>query len=555
VTSAGRSKTLTCAAEDGGRREFLIAGARAALGLPLLAAGVSPLRAYAQTRARDIKPRRGGVLVMAMSADPATLNPDLSTGVTDHTVGELIYEGLTEIRDDFTVQPALAKSWTISPDGLIYEFKLVEANWHDREPFTSTDVKYTLEEVSSKFAAKFAAAAGLIKSVEATDPQTVIITLRKPYAPLLFSLSAYGSAAILPKHLFEGVNPLTNPTSLTAPVGTGPFMFKNWQRGDRIVLERNPNYWRGEGRPYLDQIIVRMIPDGGTRVLAMQAGEVDYSYFYFFPSARLKEAQADPTLQLRDQAVPENKLLIINLRNKPFDDVRLRQALMRAISRPYITRAIYQGLSRTMKNHMDSRLVWAFDDELDLDKMYPTDVEAAKRLMADAGIDTASQPLSLRLAYDSLDVDFGRLAQVLAVMWRKVGIKTVLQAMPRNVMIDKVFKDWDFDVTIQSYTTAGDPALGVSRLYVTSAIQRRPFVNASGYSNPEVDALFEQGTSISGLKARGEIYKTAATILARDLPVIPIWETAGLNVASRKVQGTWSQGTTFTGWDGVWIDE
>lgn len=537
-----------------GRRSFLISGARLSVGLPLMAAGLGPVEAYAQTSPDDSKPKRGGSLVMAMSSDAASFNPNLSVVVSDHTAGGLIYEGLTDLGDDFIAQPALAKSWTISPDGLVYTFHLVEANWHDGKPFTSADVKYTLEQVSAKFGAKFTAVAAAIKSIETPDQRTVVITLSKPYGPLLFSLSAYNGAAVLPKHLFEGTNPPDNPATLTSPVGTGPFKLKEWQRGDRLVLERNPNYWRGEGRPYLDQIILRVIPDGGTRVSAMQAGEIDYSMYYFFPTSRIKDAQADPRLQLRDQGIPENKYVFFNLNNKPFDDVRVRQALLQATSRDYITKVVFQGLGRTMKNHIDSRLAWAFDPGIDLDKMYPTDVEAAKKLLLDAGINTASEPLTVRLAYDSSNVDFGRMAQVLASMWSKVGIKAVVQGMPRNVMMDKVFVDREFDVTIQAYSTGGDPALGVARMYVTSAIQKRPFLNVSGYSNPEVDALFEQGANTSGFEARGVPYKKAAQILARDLPVIPIWETAAIDVASKKVHGSWARGTTYSGWDGVWVD-
>lgn len=534
-----------------GRRDFLIAGGRLALGLSVNAAGFRPLMALAQDASA---PRRGGSIVIVMSADPASLNPDLSSGVTDHTAGELIYEGLTDVNNDFTVKPALAKSWTISPDNLTYTFKLVQTNWHDGKPFTSADVVYTIENVSAKYSAKFAVAASLLKSVTAPDPNTVVITLTKPYAPLLLSLSAYAGAAVMPKHLFEGTSPLNNPATLTTPVGTGPFTLKSWERGDRLVLARNPNYWQS-GRPYLEQIILRIIPDGGTRVLAMQAGEVDYSYFYFFPPSRIKDAQSDPRLQLRDQSVPEDKVLLINVRNKPLNDARVRQALMHAISRDYITKVVYQGLSRTMKNHIDSRLTWAFDPSIDLDKMYPYDADAAKKLLAEAGANTASQPLNLRLVYDASDVDFGRLAQVLTSMWGKIGVKTILQGVPRNVMLDTVFNDWNFDITIQAYSTSGDPALGISRLYVSSAIEKRPFVNASGYSNPQVDKLFEDGASTSGFAARGAIYKQAAKILAHDLPVIPIWETAGLNVASKKVHGTWADGTGYTGWDGVWVED
>jgi peptide/nickel transport system substrate-binding protein len=500
-------------------------------------------------------PRRGGTLIKVISADPASSNPGTTTSVTDTELGSLIYEGVTTIEEDFSVGPNLAESWTVSPDQLTYAFKLVQAQWHDGRPLTSEDVKFTIENVSSKFGARFKAAAALIASVSTPDPRTVVVVLKEPYGPFLFSMSAYGGCAVVPKHVFEGTNVLENPSSLDKPVGTGPFILKEWRRGDRLVLERNPTYWR-PNRPYLDQVVLKIIPDGGTRVLALKAGEVDYSYFYFYPPSRIAEAQADPRLQLREQAVPEDKVLIWNTRRKPFDNPLVRQAIYRATNMPYIHRVVYQGLGSVMKNHIDSRLVWAHDSNTDLTKMYPFSVEAAKAALDQAGLkaDSNGQRLEVRLAFDSTDTDFSRLSQVLASMWGQAGIKIVFQGTPRNAMIEQVFANWDFDATLQSYSTGGDPALGVSRLYVSSAIEKRPFVNASGYANPEVDKGFKDGARLSDTQERGRHYKAVTQVLARDLPVFPLWQTATINVASKRVHGKWAWSTGYSHWEDVWIE-
>ena len=118
-----------------------------------------------------------------------------------------------------------------------------------------------------------------------------------------------------------------------------------------------------------------------------------------------------------------------------------------------------------------------------------------------------------------------------------------------------MFTDWDFDATIQAYTTAGDPALGVARLYVTSAIKKAPFVNASGYSNPEVDKLFAEGADLTTSAARAVPYYKVQEILARDLPVFPIWQTALLNVAREQVKGPWAWSTGYSYWEDVWIED
>lgn len=531
------------------RRALLASGVHVAIAGPLV------LSSYAAL-AQSGSPKYGGVLVQAMSADPTGANPSITTAIPDSTVGCLIYEGMTRIEEDFTPGPSLAKSWTISPDGLRYTFLLGDAKWQDGNEFTSKDVKYTLEEVSAKYSPKFHAAAELIKSIATPDPKTVIIELSKPFGPLLFSLSAYSGAAILPEHLFAGTNPLNNPTTLDRPVGTGPFILKQWLRGDRLVLEKNPNYWR-PGRPYLDKIILQIIPDGNTRVLSLQSGEVDYTYFYFFPTDRIREAQQDPKLQLREKGVPEDKLLIWNVRRPPFNDPKVREALFRATDREYIKKVVYQNLGRVMTNHMDSRFSWAHDAAVDLGALYPFDLKKAAEMLDDAGLkpDQNGKRFDVRLAYISSDTDFGRLAQVLASLWQKIGVRVLDEGRPFNIDVEQVFTNWDFDATLQPYTTAGDPALGVARLYVTSAIQKRPFLNASGYSNAEVDSLFEAGAASSDFGERGRYYKKILPILARDLPVFPIWETASVNVASKRVHGKWAWSTGYSHWEDVWVED
>lgn len=535
------------------RRHVLGGLTAAAVASPLLSA-VMNAPAFAQTDANG-EPVRGGTLVYAISADPGTSNQVSTTGATDHMLAGLIYEGLTTIAEDFSPQPCLAESWEISEDGLTFTFHLVEARWHDGEEFTSSDVKFTLEEVTPNYSARFSAVAEIIESIETPDDRTVIIKLSSPYGPFLFSLSAYVGANILPEHLFRDTNVLDNPASLEAPVGTGPFKLTQWVRGDRIVLDRNPDYWQAD-LPYLDQIIIRIIPDGNSRVLALQSGEVDFVYYYFYPPSRVQEAINDPRLQTREQSIPQTKVLIFNLREAPFDDVRVREAVFRATNRSHIKQIVYHNLGNMMKNHMDSRLAWAHDPDIDLDEMYPYDIEAAAALLDEAGYpaDSRGHRFDVRLAYDSTDPEWGRMAQILAAMWSEVGINVVYQGNPRAVMLEQVFTDWNFDVTLQAYSTAGDPALGVARLYVSSAIEKRPFLNVSGYSNPEVDALFSDGMTESTTEGRGGAYKAVAPILARDIPLLPLWETASFNVASADVKGPWAYSTGYTHWESVWIE-
>jgi peptide/nickel transport system substrate-binding protein len=499
-------------------------------------------------------PRRGGTLIMTLDTDPPTVNPDVTTGVPDVSVGSLIYEALTRIDENFQPMPSLAESWTVSPDDLTYTFKLVTTNWHDGTPFTSKDVAFSLENISAKYGAKFAAAASHIKHISTPDDRTVVIELNSPFGPMLFSLSGYSNAAILPAHIFQGTDILTNPATLAKPIGTGPFMMKEWVRGQTITLGRNPHYWRA-GLPYLDQIVFRMIPDTSARVLALKAGEIDYIYFYYFSANQYSQIAGDPNIQVRARGTPEDHLIIWNTRRKPFDDIKVRQALFTAIDRDYIKRAVFQNLGAVMQGAVDSKIAWANDTSIDLDNIYPYDPDKAAAMLdaADIRPGAGEARLKINLVYDSADTSNERQAQVLQSLWRKIGVDVSFAGLTRNMMLPRVFTDWDFDATLQAYSTAGDPALGIARLYISSAIRKAPFVNASGYSNPEVDRLFAAGASASALADRAAAYKQAEKILANDLPVFPIWQTALLNVATKRVQGKWAWSTGYDYWDEVWL--
>lgn len=545
------TKTLirTLPGSGPGRREVLRWAAQIGLLAPAMLAAARNA-AWAQEA-----PKRGGSLIMVNGADPTGFNPDITTAITDYLVGSQIYEGLTEIDQDFRPVPRLAKSWTISEDGTLYTFQLVPATWQDGQKLTSKDVKYTLEQVSAKYGSKFAAAAARIKTISTPDEATVVIQLDRPYGPLLFTLSSYGNAAILPEHLFGGTNPLDSPASRTAPVGTGPFMLAEFARGDHVTLKRNPTYWQS-GKPYLDEMIFKVIPDEASRVLALKSGEVDFCHFYYYPTSHVAEAKADPKLQTREHGVPENRVLVMNVRNKPLSDVKVRQALFTAIDREFIRQSVFQGLGEVQKNAIDSRIPWAHDPNVDLGKLYPFDPAQAAKLLDEAGLhaDANGTRFELRYVYAIAEPGDEAIGQLLAQMWGKIGVKLTLQGGTQEFLVQRVFLDWDFDVSPESFTTGGDPALGVARLYISSAITKRPYVNASGYSNPEVDALFDQGAGGSTPETRGVFYKKVSALLARDIPTFPICETPLVNVAGKQVHGRWAWSTGYTWWESVWID-
>jgi len=505
--------------------------------------------------AAAVVPQRGGTLVTALGGDPPTLDPDVTHGVPEGLMGCMIYQPLVRVDENFQVRPLLARSWSISPDGLHYRFQLVNARWQDGPPLTAADVQYTLLNVSAKYGPGFASAGQDIASITTPDAHTVIINLKQPFGPMLASLSCANSAAILPQHLFEGTDVLTNPAALTKPVGTGPYRLSEWVRGDHLTMERNPGYW-ALGRPYLDKIIAQIIPQPSSRTLALKSGGIDYIEQYFFPLSDYATFDHDPKFAIHETGAPTDIVIILNVRRPALSDRRVRQALLAAIDREYVLRAVFEGLGNVGVSAIDSRLKWAYDPAVNYQKMYPYDPARAKQLLDEAGLKPGAGGwrLTVHLIFDSTRSDYVSLAQAVQNYWQAVGVQVVLDGAERQVELQRVYHDWDFDATVQAYSSGGDPAVGVARLYVTSAIQKVPFVNASGYSNSTVDALFRKGTLATTQAERATYYRQVQAVLARDLPTLVIEEEKEFDVASTRVHdGLWRGTDGYEWWDGVWL--
>src|SRR5215510_14262167 len=196
-------------------------------------------------------PVRGGTLVVAISADPGHLNPAITTSGATHTAAELIYNGLLGRDDRGDAVPDLAESWTVEQGGALYRFRLRDGvTWHDGTRFTSSDVKFTFDEVLLKFHARAKASmGGVLAGIEAPDDRTVVFRFKQPYAPLLQQLDAT-EAPIVARHVYQGSDPQANPAN-ASPIGTGPFKFVAYRKGAEIRLARNPSYFK-PGLPYLD---------------------------------------------------------------------------------------------------------------------------------------------------------------------------------------------------------------------------------------------------------------------------------------------------------------
>ena len=481
-------------------------------------------------------PVRGGVAVIAVAADPGHLNPAISTGAHVHAVADSVYNALVELDRDLRPQPDLAQRWSISEGGTVYTFQLAPGvRWHDGTAFSSADVKFTFEEVLLKHHARTKAGLGnVLAAIETPSPDTVVFRLRKPYGALLQLLNVT-EAAILPKHLYQGSDPLTNPVNLK-PVGTGPFKFDSYRTDQQIVLVRNPSYFK-PGLPYLDRLVMRVIPDSNAQTLALQAGEADYLGSINSPDVERLRARGDlVTAQTAFGTGGGNCITTLgfNLDRPAVADLRVRQAIALATDREQILRDVQFGLGKVASAPISSGLTWAHAGGT-LDR-YQTAPQRAIELLEAAGLKAGAD--GVRLTIDVLHFPtFNRVGEVLRLNLARVGIRLVQKPLDRAAFIEAVFSKRAFDTNIISYCNGADPDSGVRRMYVSDNIGSVPFSNAAGYRNPEVDRLFVQAAQSDNYDERGRHYAAIQRIVAADLPYWWLVETVVTSAWRAKYQG------------------
>lgn len=524
---------------------------RSLSGSVIMAAGLAAALLLPSAQAQT--PKRGGTAVMVLGTDPLSLSPNTTNSVPDVAAGCLMYDALVRFKKGFEIIPSLAKSWNISADGLTYRFELEDASWHDGKPVTSEDVKFTLEEVSSKYGPRFNTAGKFIERIDTPSPKTVVIQLKRPFGPFLFSLACEQNAAIMPAHVLRGTDILKNPAILTAPVGNGPFKIVEWVRGSHIALARNTNYWR-KNEPYLDRVMIKIMPDSSARILALRAGEVDYIVPDYVPLNSVPMLQKSPQFMAEEVSYPGSDIIILNTKHEALSKREVRQALLIAVDRQFIHDRVYHGLGGVPLSAFDTRL-WAHNKAVNYQKMYPYDPAKARQLLDAAGVRPGPDGtrFTMRLLFETAKPEWLPAAQALQRFWQAVGVEVVLEGAERPVILKRVYSDYDFEATLQTYTTLGDPALGIARTYVSESIKRGvTFNNVSQYSNPEIDKLFDEGRDAHTQEARKKHYDRIQEILARDLPVLNLHQQPQFAVANARLQGLW-QAANQQWWGSVWM--
>jgi peptide/nickel transport system substrate-binding protein len=494
------------------RREF---------GVLLFGAGAASLSACGQER----KPAGKPALIFAQPNEPTSLNTATSTAVPANFAATKIFDGLLAYNLDGSPRPQLATAWTVSPDGLTYEFQLrSDVKWHDGAPFTSQDVAYSLLKVWKVYHGRGRTTFAHVESVESPSPSVSIWRLSKP-APYLLSCLAASESTVLPKHLYDGAEVLTNPHN-TAPVGTGPFRFVSWERGNQIVLERNPDYW-DKGKPSIDRIVVRFLPDATATAIALETGAVSLvSGIPFSEAARLKKKDNLVLYTERASLSPSWSQFEFNLEKPTLQDKRVRHAFAHAIDRAFIAKNIL-GAAELADSPVPAELKEFHARDL---PSYPFDLDRARALLDDAGLRPGADGVRLRLNLDfSGSATNTRTAAHIRSTLSEVGVDLATRAQDHGEYINRIYTRRDFDTCMTGSGAGRDPAVGVQRYYWSKNIKKGvAFSNGAAYVNPEVDRLLESAQVELDRDKRRALYADFQRIVMTDLPYIPLFWTKAI---------------------------
>jgi peptide/nickel transport system substrate-binding protein len=434
--------------------------------------------------------------------DASSLDPRLMRDTTSYRVVDLLYDGLVRLDRELTPSPALATSWE-SPEPTRWVFHLREdVRFHDGSELTSEDVVHTLETLlDPAFGAPLRSLYEPIARVEAPDARTVIIHLERPYAPLL-------------SYLDVGIVPRERNDLGRRPIGTGPYRLTRWDRGSKISLEANPDYWGGT--PKRETIEIVVVPDNTARAQAFEAGDLDLIQSPLSPQD-IRRLSADHRFESYVESGPAITYFNFNTSRPPLDEPDVRRAIAMLIDQESILNRIYEGSDERARSVLLPSS-WAFSPEV----VQPAhDPEAAEALLDQIGFfdgdgdgvrERGNQRLTFELGTHGEDVNRVQTVEYLQNQLKGHGVEVRLR-----------ITDWpsfsvrrdasDFDVILLGWTQLVDPDKGLYDQFHSEG-----GLNWGHYRNPRVDELLETGRATLDRSERASIYREAAAILASEVP-------------------------------------
>lgn len=523
------------------RRTFLTHTAGGALaatsgigGLAGLTSAVLPGTASA---AEATTPRRGGTLVASWGGlEPQALFVPGGGGSSPFMTSTKILERLLKIDEKLAFQPVLATDVSASPDFKTYTVKLREGvTWHDGQPFTADDVVYNVQEHWKPISAGVALKA--LQKASAIDAHTVRLQFSTPVPEFFFkSILAGQYQVVIPKHRYAGRDIITNPLNNT-PVGTGPWQYGQWVRGSYVEYRRNEKYWN-TAQPYPEKLLIRWWGDPASRSAALETGELQVAYSNPVPGRDIDRLVKTGKIVV-DTKGYENAAWTVtvefNQRREHVKRREVRQALLLAIDRKFIIDTIYFGRGKPAVSPIFRSNPLFFTDDV---PKYPFDPKKAAALLDAAGLPLKNgSRFTINLVAAAWFEENAKLGQYLKQAFQDVGVTVKLDSLDRATALKRIYGDYDYDIAISNFTAPLEPVPVVTQLYTTDGIVKgAAFRNATGYSNPAMDALVDRLTVETNAAKRKQLAQDFARLAATDVPIVPLVEMESFTLARTNVK-------------------
>jgi peptide/nickel transport system substrate-binding protein len=484
-------------------------------------------------------PKVGGELVWALPAEPDTLDWHLGWSLYTYYVDSYISASLLYLDADKNIIPYLAESYTVSDDGLVYEFKLrPDVKFHDGTPLTAQDYAWTLNRAIDPETASPVAGTmfGPVDKIEAVDDSTLRITLTDRFAPLLFNLSDPGYTGPMSKAAFEKMGA---EEFARAPVGVGPYKVKEWVTGERIVLERNPDYnwgsaaYQNRGAYYIETLTFRPIMESATLLAGLQAGEIQFAQLERKDVANFQNSS---DFTLFSQTFKGANGLLFNVSKSPFDDMRVRKAFNLAIDRQAIIDVVLFGMGEIQYGPLSKPQIGYWEGK---DVGYNFDLETAKALMQEAGytynaagmLEKDGKPFSLTLLSSSAGADTqSKMAQVAQQQLKTFGVDVTIEQLEDGVLWEKIIGG-DYELSVLGYT--GPEADLLYLLYHSTG-----GLNMSHVSDPELDALLDESRAAPDAASRQAKLDALQKLIVEKAYTLPIFVPTDYYALDSRIAGS-----------------
>jgi len=484
-------------------------GIRAML-LSAVFALAAPIAAHAQ--------KDTNTLIWGMIGAPRHLNPAVQSGILTMEPGAQIFASPLRFDEHWKPQPYLAESWKFEDGNKSLVLKVAkDAKFHDGRPITSADFAYSIMTVKNNH--PFQSMMAPIERVDTPNPETAIIRLAKPH-PAILDVLAPPFCPILPKHYFDdGTDPKVNPKNST-PIGSGPFRLVEFKPGEHIIMEKHKDFFLKD-RPKLDRVIIRLFKDANSLALALEAKEVHFTTFADAIATldRLAKVPGVEVTPKGGEAIGPINWLAFNTAKKPFDDVRVRQAVSYVLDREFITKRLHRGRSVIATGPITPGAPFY----LDAVERYRPDAAKAEQLLDAAGLrrNASGTRFATSIDYGQGRPDYQQnIAEYLKAQLRRIGVELELRPAADFPSWATRVSSLEFDMAIDGVFNWGDPVVGVHRTWLTSNIRKGVvWSNTQSYSNPRVDELLANAAVEPNFDKRKAMYHEFQRIVVNDVPV------------------------------------